>query len=264
MSVWLRIGSLHFIVWLSLAGFSKHAVSAEQWTLVNDGKPATLYLDHSRVAKNGSRVKVWVRSLFSGNTIDARHLLEFDCELGKYREAESITRIGSEIISTRNDDDESFQGIGETSGFVPAYLYACRLAGLVAAKPVEPEPAPLPVASTEESAWILIETDSNQTESRLDVGSMRVSSTRILAWIKVSEPADAEPFLTLHEYDCEKNVHRIHAMQRYRMPQPGGWQHPTSMVINAFSLPCRATLTEQNADRDQKPATTPRANRQKM
>lgn len=264
MTLCPRINS-SILMLLLLVGGAEPAFSAEQWIPVNDGEPTTLYLDQSRIAKNGNRVKTWVRSLLSGQTIDVRFLIEFDCERGTYREAESITRIGSEINSTRNEDDEPFQGIGKTSGFVPAYLYACRSAGLVAATPADPtESQTLPIASTEMSAWTLIDTDPNQIESRLDVASMRVSGTRILAWIKVSHPADSEPFFTLHEYDCEKNVQRIHAMQRYRMPQPGGWQHPTSMVLLAFSSPCHTILLEQNAERGQKPATRSKGNRQKM
>jgi hypothetical protein len=213
------------------------SVSAENWKHINEGRPIPMFLDISRVASNGNRVKAWVRVPMAGGAAEMRWLFEFNCGSGMYRQIEYIMRTGPDIQSGRNDDDP-FVGIGKDSGFVPAYLFACKSAGQVAAQPAEPTPAMgLPEPSSEPTAWKRFKTDEDGTQWSIDLQSLRFSEGRVLAWIQTNELPNVPAILVLQEYDCEKHSVRSHAFHSTRFQNPS-WTYPSDVIIAAFAIPC--------------------------
>lgn len=227
------------LFFLGIVAFARESLAQEQWVTVSTVNTIPVSVDQSRIVKAGTRVKSWVRSQNLSGTLDIRWLMEFDCASGRYRTIETVTRLGTEIQTQSGDVEQPFVGIGKESGYVPAYQFSCRSAGLEPDQPSDQiYPKALPNRPTEDSEWVQVIKEQDQTIRSIDYKGMRIDEGRILAWVKTASPVLNENIYTLYEYDCVGHRYRIHAFNNYRFPEPGGWGHPTDFLTQVFSLPC--------------------------
>jgi hypothetical protein len=199
----------------------------------------------ARLTGYQSLARAWVKAELANGLMEISWLYEFNCAEGRYRTIESITRTGKDVTTQRHDENDPFVAIGAGSRFAPAYAIACKsTVGMFVPPSDEPSAVILPTPTSGDEGWRLFAMEDG-FQHLIDLASMRISEHRVLAWTKAVHPLHQD-LLVLFEYDCKAGQHRAHAVNSGRFPQPGGWSHPSSLILSAFRPICREMETQYN------------------